>query len=78
MFKYQDVIRFIQDREGIVVNPLGQSLVLTKDRIMALEVAGKQAEMLKAKNNAGQAAAASTTDAVTAAVNQAMSELRKE
>lgn len=78
VFKYQDVIRFIQDREGIVVNPLGQSLVLTKDRIMALEVAGKQAEMLKAKNNAGQAAAASTTDAVTAAVNQAMSELRKE
>ena len=78
VFRYQDVIRFIQDREGIVVNPLGQSLVLTKDRIMALEVAGQQAEMLRAKNQAGKAAAASTTDAVTAAVNQAMSEMRKE
>jgi hypothetical protein len=78
VFRYQDVIRFIQDREGIVVNPLGQSLVLTKDRIMALEVAGKQAEMLRAQNQAGKAAAASATDAVTAAVNQAMSEMRKE
>ena len=78
MFRYQDVIRFVQDREGIVINPLGQSVVLTKDRIMALEVAGKQAEMMRAKNQAGQVAAASTTDAVSAAVNQAMAEMRKE
>ena len=78
MFRYQDVIRFVQDREGIVINPLGQSVVLTKDRIMALEVAGKQAEMMRAKNQAGQVAAASTTDAVSAAVSQAMAEMRKE
>ena len=78
VFRYQDVIRFVQDREGIVINPLGQSVVLTKDRIMALEVAGKQAEMMRAKNQAGQVAAASTTDAVTAAVSQAMAEMRKE
>ncbi len=78
VFRYQDVIRFIQDREGLVINPLGQSVVLTKDRIMALEVAGKQAEMMRAKNQAGQVAAASTTDAVSAAVSQAMAEMRKE
>lgn len=78
VFRYQDVIRFIQDREGLVINPLGQSVVLTKDRIMALEVAGKQAEMMRAKNQTGQAAAASTTDAVSAAVSQAMAEMRKE
>ena len=78
VFRYQDVIRFVQDREGIVINPLGQSVVLTKDRIMALEVAGKQAEMMRAKNQAGQVAAASTTDAVSAAVSQAMAEMRKE
>jgi hypothetical protein len=78
VFRYQDVIRFVQDREGIVINPLGQSVVLTKDRIMALEVAGKQAEMMRAKNQAGQTAAASTTDAVSAAVSQAMAEMRKE
>ena len=78
VFRYQDVIRFIQDREGLVINPLGQSVVLTKDRIMALEVAGKQAEMMRAKNQAGQVAAASTNDAVSAAVSQAMAEMRKE
>ena len=78
VFRYQDVIRFVQDREGIVINPLGQSVVLTKDRIMALEVAGKQAEMMRAKNQTGQAAAASATDAVSAAVSQAMAEMRKE
>ena len=78
VFRYQDVIRFVQDREGIVINPLGQSVVLTKDRIMALEVAGKQAEMMRAKNQAGQVAAASTTDAVSAAVSQAMAEMRRE
>ena len=78
VFRYQDVIRFIQERDGIVINPQGQSVVLTKDRIMALEVAGMQAQAQKAKNKAGQAAAASTTDAVSAAVNQAMSEMRKE
>ena len=78
VFRYQDVIRFIQDREGLVINPHGQSVVLTKDRIMALEVAGKQAEMMRAKNQAGQVAAASTTDAVSAAVSQAMAEMRRE
>ncbi|WP_026522622.1 SseB family protein [Butyrivibrio sp. VCB2001] len=78
VFRYQDVIRFVQDREGLVINPLGQSVVLTKDRIMALEVAGKQAEMMRAKNQTGQAAAASATDAVSAAVSQAMAEMRKE
>ncbi len=78
VFRYQDVIRFIQDREGLVINPLGQSVVLTKDRIMALEVAGKQAEMMRAKNQTGQTAAASATDAVSAAVSQAMAEMRKE
>ena len=78
VFRYQDVIRFVQDREGLVINPLGQSLVLTKDRIMALEVAGKQAEMMRAKNQAGQAASASANDAVSAAVSQAMAEMRKE
>ncbi len=78
VFRYQDVIRFVQDREGLVINPLGQSVVLTKDRIMALEVAGKQAEMMRAKNQTGQTAAASATDAVSAAVSQAMAEMRKE
>lgn len=78
VFRYQDIIRFIQDREGIVINPLGENVVLTKDRIMALEVAGKQAEAMRAKNQAGKVAAASSNDAVSAAVSQAMKEMRKE
>ena len=78
VFRYQDIIHFIQDRDGIVINPKGQSVVLTKDRIMALEAAGRQAAVLKAKDQAGKAAASSANDAVSQAISQAMTEMKKE
>ncbi len=78
VFRYQDVLRFAAEKDGVVINPQGQSLVLTRDRMMALEMAGQQADILKAKNRVGKTAAASTNDAVNQALSQAMSEMKKE
>ncbi len=78
VFRYQDILKFVQDKEGIRINPNGQSIVLTKDRMMALEMAGQQADMFRMKNQMGQAAAASADGAVQQALNQAMAKMREE
>ncbi len=75
---YQDILRFISDKDGICLNPEGQSLVLTKDRMMAIEVAARQADMINKKNQAGRAAAQSADGAVQQAVSQAISKMKEE
>ena len=77
VFRYQDIIRFAQDKDGIRINPEGQGIILTKDRMMALEAAGQQAEMLRRKEQAGMAAKASTEGAVQQALNQAMAQMKE-
>lgn len=78
VFRYQDILKFVQDKDGIRINPDGQGLVLTKDRMMALEMAGQQAEMLHRKDQVGKAAASSADGAVQQALNQAMAKMKEE
>ena len=47
VFKYQDILKFVSDKEGIAINPDGQNVILPKDRMMLLEVAGQQADKMR-------------------------------
>ena len=78
VFRYQDILKFVQDKDGIRINPDGQGLVVTKDRMMALEMAGQQADMMKKKDQVGKAAASSADGAVQQALNQAMAKMRED
>ncbi len=87
VFKFQDLLRFVQDKDGIRINPEGQGLVMTRDRMMAAEAAAQQAAAMKAKKNAPAKiktmpakndAGDSSGDVVQQALNQAMKQMRDD
>ena len=75
VFGYKDILKFAMDKDGIRINPQGQGLVITKERLQALEEELRKAEeaatMAKAQRTTGQAA----DDAVQQALKQAMTDL---
>ena len=81
VFKYQDLLKFMGDKDGITINPEGQSVVLPKDRMMMLEVAGQQADKMKVKAGAAKPAGGAASDsqevAVQKALNQAMARMNE-
>lgn len=83
VFRYQDILRFVQDKDGIRINPNGQGIVMPKDRMMALEIAGQQADIMKGKAGVNASAPKSTASmsedaAVQAALNQAMAKMNEK
>ena len=83
VFKYQDILKFVQDKEGIRINPNGQGIVLPKDRMMAIEIAAQQAAIMRGKagvkpQQSGSAASMSEDAAVQAALNQAMAKMNEK
>ncbi|MBR1670701.1 MAG: SseB family protein [Butyrivibrio sp.] len=78
VFGFEDLVRFVQDKDGVMINPSGQQVVLTRDRMMALHHASSQAQALKKKNSAGQKAARSADAAVAQAVNKAVKKMNEE
>ncbi|MCR4833380.1 MAG: SseB family protein [Butyrivibrio sp.] len=43
VFTFFDIIRFLQDKDGIVINPFGQNIIMPKDRMQALAAAAAAA-----------------------------------
>ncbi len=80
VFTYQDILKFVQDKEGITINPDGQSVVLPKDRMMFLEMAGQQADQMRggAKKVPQTAGGNSEDAAVQKALNQAMARMNEK
>ncbi len=88
VFKFPDLLRFVQDKDGIRINPEGQGLVMTRDRMMAAMAQAQQAAAVKAKKNAAAAtikkmptkndAKDSSGDAVQQALSQAMKQMRDD
>ena len=72
VFGYQDILRFVQDKDGIRINPDGQGIVITKQQMMALEVAGHQAELLRGRQMSAAQTGQSADNAVQQALNQAV------
>ena len=81
VFKYQDILKFMGDKDGITINPEGQSVVLPKERMMMLEVAGQQADKMRAKAGAAKPTGGTASDsqdvAVQKALNQAMARMNE-
>ena len=83
VFKYQDILKFMSDKDGITINPEGQSVVLPKERMLMLEAAGQQADQMKAqvlkgKKTSGSSINDSQDVAVQKALNQAMTRMNEK
>ena len=79
VFKYQAILKFVSDKDGITINPDGQSVVLPKDRMILLEAAGQQADKMKGTKpqTAGGSADNSEDAAVQRALDQAMARMNE-
>ncbi|WP_026651016.1 SseB family protein [Butyrivibrio proteoclasticus] len=49
VFSFKDIINFVKDKDGIRINPDGQGIIIPKDRMIALELAGQQVDAIKGK-----------------------------
>ena len=83
VFKYQDILKFMSDKDGITINPEGQSIVLPRERMAMLEAAGIQADKMKAQAGVGPKPATSSASdsqdvAVQKALNQAMARMNEK
>ena len=83
VFKYQDILKFMSDKDGITINPEGQSIVLPRERMAMLEAAGIQADKMKAQAGIGPKPATSSANdnqdvAVQKALNQAMARMNEK
>lgn len=83
VFKYQDILKFMSDKDGIAINPEGQNVILPKERMVMLEAAGQQADIMKAQAGLGKKTASSSVNdsqdaAVQKALNQAMARMNEK
>ncbi len=80
VFRYQDILKFVADKDGVTINPEGQSVVLTKDRMMFLEAAGQQADQMRGIKPQGPLTAGKPSEdaAVMKALDQAMARMSEK
>ena len=79
VFKYHDILKFVNDKDGITINPDGQSVVLPKDRMILLEAAGQQADKMRGTKTPSTGAGADNSEdaAVQRALDQAMARMNE-
>lgn len=79
VFKYQDILKFVNDKDGITINPDGQSVVLPKDRMILLEAAGQQADKMRGTKTPSTGAGVDNSEdaAVQRALDQAMARMNE-
>ncbi len=77
VFRFHDILGFVQDKDGIRINPEGQGLVMTKDRMLQVDAAVQQAQAVKTKAPAKNPGS-SADNAVQQALNQAMKQMRDD
>ena len=80
VFRYQDILKFVADKDGVTINPEGQSVVLTKDRMIFLEAAGQQADQMRGIKPQGPLTAGKPSEdaAVMKALDQAMARMSEK
>ena len=78
VFKYQDILKFVNDKDGIAINPDGQNVIIPKERMLMLEAAGQQADQMKAQVLKGKKpVGSSVNDSQDAAVQKALDQAMK-
>lgn len=81
VFSYQDILRFAADKDGIRINPHGQQIIIPKDKMMLLEMAGHQADVMNKKKGNGKSVSPvnqSEEAMVQKALDQAMTRLNEK
>ncbi|MCR5404486.1 MAG: SseB family protein [Butyrivibrio sp.] len=78
VFGYQDILRFVQDKDGIRINPDGQGIVITKQQMMALEMAGHQADLIRGRQMSRANTGQSADNAVQQALGQAVARMQAQ
>ncbi len=51
VFRFQDLVRFVGDRDGVTINPDGHRIIMNKQQLMVIEAAGQQADALKTRKS---------------------------
>ncbi len=78
IFSFRDLIRVVNEKDGIRINPAGQSVLMGKQQMMAIESAGAQADSMKGRKGTAPKTGNSADDAVQKALNQAMARMKDE
>lgn len=78
IFSYRDIVKFAMDKDGVRINPQGHGLVITKERIAALENDLQKAAAATAKKAPAKPVGPAADDAVQQALKQAMSDLNSD
>ncbi len=78
LFRFRDLVRLVNDKDGIRINPAGQGIVVPKQQMMLIEMAGQQADALRGKKAKKGTAGLSDDEAVTKALGQALEKMKDE
>ncbi len=78
IFRFRDLVRLVNDKDGIRINPAGQGIVVPKQQMMLIEMAGQQADALRGKKAKKGTAGLSDDEAVTKALGQALEKMKDE
>ncbi|MCR5342880.1 MAG: SseB family protein [Butyrivibrio sp.] len=70
VFGFGDILKFVGEKDGIIINPGGQKIMIPRDRMLALQMAAQAAS---AGKNAGKKPAKKKLSETEAAVQSAMS-----
>ncbi len=70
VFAFPDILRFVGDKDGVIINPAGQKIMIPRDRMMALQMA---AQTVAASKSAGKKPAKKKLSDTEAAIQSAMS-----
>ena len=73
VFSFSDIARFIQDKDGVAINPAGHRIFMPKEQIIAIDSANRAYRETKAQQQKKQIG----DDAVSRAVNGAMAQMEK-
>ncbi|WP_044915645.1 SseB family protein [Butyrivibrio sp. WCE2006] len=70
VFGFGDILKFVGDKNGIIINPSGQKVMIPRDRMLALQMAAQAASKV---NNTAEKAPKKKLSETEAAVQSAMS-----
>ena len=47
VFAFGDILRFVGDKDGVIINAAGQKIMIPRDRMLVLQMAAQQAQAMK-------------------------------
>ncbi len=70
VFTFPDILKFVGEKDGIIINPAGQKIMIPRDRMLVLQMAAQQAAIQNQKGKKKPAKKLSETEqAIQSALN---------